>query len=397
MKALITNLAGDSGLIAARSLAEAGFKVIGADVQQLPAWFRSRYVSTYYSYGKVQDSDLFTALFHLIETVQPDVFLPIGTRSMITASMHRDTLSGITALNVVDSKAFMAAFDKAKCMAQCRQLGIPCPMSYTYEEACHALQEHADGCTIVVKPRWDVGAATGVHYVQNCNALQMAVDLCRRRFGGSVIQEFIPGGVDANKTVIVLFSPEGRLAAAFTTQKIRHWPQTGGPTAVSRSTDEPHLVETVLPFFRKWKWQGIAEIELKYDARDGQDKVIEINPRFPGYSRFAYHCGLNLPLLAVRNAMRKKDEATNRLPGYSVGVKYLAPTLFVRTVFDDIHALGLKQAMRRAQTDLHDSLPVMAGMFADPLPLFGRLLQSKQSQNAGVATLHALQQCMQLD
>ena len=42
----------------------------------------------------------------------------------------------------------------------------------------------------------------------------------------------------------------------------------------------------MLPFFESLRWRGPAEVELKIDARDGEAKVIEVNPRLPGYVGF---------------------------------------------------------------------------------------------------------------
>lgn len=380
MKALVTNATEDGGLVAARSLSAGGFTVIGADTLRLPAGLRSRYLTAYHWVGDPGDPHLEEAFIRLVETVRPDVFLPIGTAGVMAASRHRDTLAAMTALNVVDPAAFMAAFDKSACMAECRRLGIACPALYTLDGALAALEARPGAVTVVVKPGWDVGAATGVRYVRDPTALRAAVEGCAGAFGDYVIQEFIPGGVDAMSTVVLLFTPDSHLAAAFTTQKTRHWPQTGGPTAASRSTAEHGLIELVLPFFEKWRWRGVAEVELKLDARDGQHKVIEINPRFPGYLRFPWHCGLDLPMLAARAALGEGTVTRARLPGYRVGATYVAPTLFLRTLRDDARACGIAAAIRRGRTDLRGSAPVVLGMLADPLPLLLRVLRSTRSR-----------------
>jgi predicted ATP-grasp superfamily ATP-dependent carboligase len=80
---------------------------------------------------------------------------------------------------------------------------------------------------------------------------------------------------------VLLYSRDSRLVAAFTTAKKRQWPTTGGLTVVSRSTRDEAIIEQVKPFFEHWKWKGPAEIEIKWDALTGVNKVIEINPRVP--------------------------------------------------------------------------------------------------------------------
>ncbi len=379
MKALVTNATEDGGLAAARSLAAAGFDVIGAEARRLPWGVRSRYMKEHYDLGGSDFRPFADALVRLVEAVRPDVFLPIGTRGTLTAVRHREALAAMTALNVVDEAAFMTAFDKAVCAAECRRLGIACPDVYSFEEARAVLEQAPGRAAVVVKPPWDVGAARGVCYVREPAALREAVERCARLYGGYLIQDCIPGGVEAMKTVVLLFTPRSDLAAAFTTQKIRQWPRTGGPTAAGRSTAERDLVELVLPFFRHWRWRGAAEVELKLDARDGRHKVIEINPRFPAYLRFARSCGLDLPLLAARLALGDERVPPRAFPGYRVGRRYVAPTLFARTVRDDVRAHGFGVALRTARTDLRGAAAGILGLLADPLPLLARTLLPTRS------------------
>jgi predicted ATP-grasp superfamily ATP-dependent carboligase len=177
------------------------------------------------------------------------------------------------------------------------------------------------------------------------------------------------------RTVVVLFDKGNELIAAFTTHKHRQWPTTGGVTAVSVSTAEFHLVEQILPFFRKWRWRGAAEVELKYDSRDGRYKVIEINPRFPAYLRFPNICGLPLVRLAATLALGEKNTTPLKFPSYTVGKKYLNPGLFLRTIWEDLRQAPDKTgALRRAVVDLDGAESAIAGMISDSLPLLGRFL-----------------------
>lgn len=386
MKALITNAVQDGGLVAARSLARAGFSVTGADVLRLPRGVRSRYMIGYRDLVDAREREFEDALVGLVESVRPDVFLPIGTRGVLAAARCREALAAMTAVNVVDEPAFMAAFDKSVCVAECHRLGIGCARVLGFEEALAMLERAPGTAAVVVKPPWDVGAARGVCYVREPGALRETVERCSRVYGGSLVQDYIPGGADAMRTVLLLFTPESDVAAAFTMQKIRHWPQTGGATAAGRSTDEPELVELVLPFFRAWRWRGPAEVELKLDPRDGRFKVIEINPRFPGYLRFAWHCGLDLPLLATRLALGDARAVPDDVaPTYRVGQRYVAPTLFARTVRDDVRVHGWGAALRKARTDLRGSAPVILGMLADPVPLVARMLRPTSVPGAAPA------------
>jgi len=211
--------------------------------------------------------------------------------------------------------------------------------------------------------------------------LRAALGECQARFGGALMEEYIPGGVGAMKTVVLLFSPRTRLRAAFTTQKIRQWPVTGGITAVSYSTAEAGLVKLVLPFFKKWQWCGGAEVELKHDSRDGQDKVIEINPRFPGYLRFPLECGLGLAVMAVNSALEDPAGLNGSsfdwasLPRYATGVRYYDPGLVLRAFLFRLRSGELcKAGLREDLREMWGAAATLPRLLRDPLPLLGRVL-----------------------
>ena len=371
MKALVSNGADDGGLVAIHSLAAAGFEVVSFDSVRLAFGARSRFVSRHCVLPLAEPAHS-AGLARLIEDERPDVLLPIGTRATRGAgSLANDSSSGCR-MNVVGPETFMAAFDKRACMTACRELGIPCPRSYSLEEARAFLSRCRKASTLVVKPWCDVGAATDVAYVRDHVELKSATAHCEQRYRGHIIQEFVPGGVESMKTVVVLFSQDSELIAAFTMRKKRQWPPTGGPTAAALSTAEEGLVAQMLPLFRRWKWRGVAEVELKLDASDGEHKVIEVNPRFPGYLRFPVRCGLDLPLLAVWAAMGERCDS--RYPAYRVGATYVAPTLFLKTVGWARARHGSLHAVREARRDLGAALFGVAEMLADPLPLLARTI-----------------------
>lgn len=369
---LVTNGTGSSGLAAAKSLALAGYEVATVDFCRLPLGLGSRYSRSHYVVTGLNQPDFERDLLDLVRSIRPDVFMPLGTGFVFFAAKNLDQLSAATAVSVPRLDAFMAAYVKSVCMAECSKLGIACPVEYSYREALEVLDHDRDE-TVVVKPDFDAGAATGVRFVRNRESLRKAVSECGERFGRTLIQQYIPGGPEAMKTVILLFSPESRLAAAFTSRKTRQWPVTGGQTAASLSTNEECLVSQVLPFFEKWQWRGSAEVELKFDSRDGLHKVIEINPRFPGYLRFPGQCGLDFPLLATQLALHNDAVSPSAYPAYRTGAKYLNPGLFLRAVVGGLQCRGVSE-LRHVLRDMRGTRSLVLEMLADPLALLGKVL-----------------------
>ena len=92
----------------------------------------------------------------------------------------------------------------------------------------------------------------------------------------------MPGPVDAQHALHLLFDRDSELIEFFVLRKLRQWPRRSGITVAATSSHELELIERVLPLFRHLRWKGPVEVELKRDERSGEDCVLEINPRFSG-------------------------------------------------------------------------------------------------------------------
>lgn len=370
----MTNANSDAGLSAARSLVRAGYDVSSADVVDMPYGVKSRFISAHHILANGTADDYAASLLDVVDRIRPDVLLPLGAQSTLGSAVLRERLDAMTALNVPDQNAIAVADDKFASMASLEALGIACAQIHSYADAVTALSGNP-ALTLVVKPRANVGAARGVRYVNTRGELDDAIAACRASYGDAVIQEFVPGGPETMNTAVLLYSRESRLVAAFTTMKKRQWPTTGGLTVVSRSTRDEAIVELVNPFFEHWKWRGPAEVEVKRDSRTGEQKVIEINPRFPAYFRFADRCGLDLATIAVRLAL-KEDIAPLDYPSYRVGVTYMNPRLLMKSAGWHVRRTGVAE-VPRIVTELGAGFQCAVDMLRDPLPLLGRTLKGR--------------------
>jgi predicted ATP-grasp superfamily ATP-dependent carboligase len=333
---------------------------------------RSRYAAQQFEVKAETFEEHARGLLELVEQTRPDVLLPLSTCSVAAVARNRDRMSALTAINVPAWKAFCAAFDKAACVRRCAALGIAVPRVYTEEEAAEALARGGRGGRIVVKPAVDVGGAEGVYYPRQAWELTELVRQAKDSSCGVMLQEYIPGGPETMRTVVALFSREGALEAAFSLQKLRQHPRTGGITVSGISIAAPELVEMVLPFFLDVGWSGPAEVELKWDAAEGRHKVIEINPRFPGYAGFARRCGLDFILLAVQSAL-EEPLTQCAYPGYRIGERNVIPQLFLQSVVGELLEREQRRgALRRAWTEWRGASSNTWALRRDPGAMLGR-------------------------
>ncbi|MDX1385095.1 MAG: ATP-grasp domain-containing protein [Thermoanaerobaculia bacterium] len=305
------------------------------------------------------------------------MLVPVGSEA-IRCLVDQPELRRRIACPVPTAAAFRAAFDKQLFRNECRRLGIPAPRTYSESEARRILTG-AGPRTLVVKPAHDVGEARGVRYVSSQAELDAAVSTCERRFGRSLIEEMIPGGQEEMRTVVLLFGRESKLLAAFTMQKLRTAPISGGVTASARSTADPDLVPLVLPFFRHWEWSGVAEVELKRDPRDGRLKVIEVNPRCPGYLRFPVYCGVDLPRMAMGVALGEEGPEIEGISRYRTGAGYLAPQRFLQSLAHRRGGrVGTPRRLGSAVRELFSAAPLLADQLDDPLCLLATVVAGRR-------------------
>lgn len=172
----------------------------------------------------------------------------------------------------------------------------------------------------IVKPPIGHGMK-GIVRVENLDSARTAVEGLELN---AVIQEFIPGKLGSMHLVGLLYDFEGRMIRSFASRSIKTLYPTGGPATGGVSLHLPELVaETERCIRRVGEWIGPVCAEWMLDPRDGQFKLIEINPRLWGYGSLATASGTNFPATLVDMALGK---AVGADPGYQAGVVMLRST-----------------------------------------------------------------------
>jgi predicted ATP-grasp superfamily ATP-dependent carboligase len=341
MKVLVTGATRNASMAIIRGLARQGVRVVGADERRLPFNSRSRYFGPYLMYPAGPENVFIEGLIEIIRREKPDLLLPVSNTRWI--SKNKGLIEKHTHVLLPDYPGYMAAFDNQVTLEECRKLGIECPEILREEELLPALERNTTlrhPLSFVLKPRANVGGAKGLGVFHDAGAFRTAKQKALL-FGDACIQEYVPGGPENMRTVNLLFDKMSRPAAYFATKKIRSWPHSGGISVLSQSIHAPDLVDFVMPFFEKWHWQGMAEAEIKIDARDQKPKLIEINPRFCGYIGFAIECGVNFPWYICRITQGKEIPPSM----YPAGIKYINWPSYVKSAFSEWKASPGKSAV----------------------------------------------------
>jgi D-aspartate ligase len=94
-----------------------------------------------------------------------------------------------------------------------------------------------------------------------------------------MLQEYIPGGDDTIFIFNGYFNAESDCLVGFTGYKLRQFPVHVGCASLGECRWVEDVAATTIRFMKAVGYKGILDIGYRFDARDGQYKVLDINPR----------------------------------------------------------------------------------------------------------------------
>ena len=124
---------------------------------------------------------------------------------------------------------------------------------------------------------------------------EVARDYPQRNFQ---IAEVIPGEPDQLYTVGAYSNRQGGVLRSYTGRKLSQYPYDHGSASLAETMPMPaDVVERSHVLLDAMQFHGIAQVEMKYDARDGLYKLVEVNGRSWLWIKLAAFSGVNLPLI----------------------------------------------------------------------------------------------------
>ena len=115
-----------------------------------------------------------------------------------------------------------------------------------------------------------------------------------------MIQEIVPGWGEAQFSFAALCE-DGSPVASIVARRTRQFPMDFGRFSTYVETiDEPQVVGPALRLLAAIRFTGLAEVEFKRDPRDGQLKLLDVNPRVWGWHTLSNRAGVDFPYLLWR-------------------------------------------------------------------------------------------------
>jgi D-aspartate ligase len=312
------------GLGVVRSLGRHGIPVwvLWTEGQRLATF--SRYAQRSVPWPAEYDVERFTFLADLASNngLAGWVLIPTSDESATLIARHHAKLSKLYRLTTPPWRTLRWAHDKRLTYELASRLQVSYPQTY-YPRNREELAASTCRFPVILKPafrntfkrftpvkawRADDRQALLDHYDTLCGLVDPDIVM---------VQELIPGWGDAQFSYAAVCQ-NGCPVAALVANRVRQFPSDFGRASTCVQTvDEPAVIEPSCRILEALKFTGLVEIEYKYDARDGQYKLLDINPRVWGWhslgSRagvdFAYllwlqTCGSPVPESRPRNGVR---------------------------------------------------------------------------------------------
>ena len=212
--------------------------------------------------------------------------------------------------------------DKGRFAATLGRLGVPHPRTVCLGLDPDQANLPADAFTdAFLKPcnSWAFRSRVGVkalHFRTRDEAMSRAREVASAGLE-VMLQEYVPGPPSHHFMVEGFVDRTGQVRARFVRQRLRMFPPDFGDSTymVSVPLDRVRAaVDSLDRLLAHLSYRGVFEAEFKYDARDGEFKLLEVNARPWYFIGFAASCGVDFCAMAYRDALGLAVEPVRTYP-----------------------------------------------------------------------------------
>jgi carbamoyl-phosphate synthase large subunit len=288
----------------------------------------------FYQIPKASDSGFIDHIYRICAEQKVDVLLPLVTRELEVLAPCKERFLNIgTRIVVSDAEQLHAANDKLKLMQTLKQAGIPVSEFYTAKTASE-IDDYARKLgyphkKVCIKPALSNGsrgmrildAGSGsfdAFFEQKPGNTHATLESIMELFGNRslttmIVMEYLPGEeftVDAllDQGEPLLLLPRKRIA------------MNNGISVAGVFEENHEIIDYATRVFRCMKLHGPNGLQVKR-GEDGRFYLLEINPRLQGSSTTAMGMGINLPVLAVKQAMG--EDIKSSIPKPQWGLRFV--------------------------------------------------------------------------
>jgi D-aspartate ligase len=215
----------------------------------------------------------------------PAILIPTDDDSALLVETYADELRECFRFPDQPDGLAEALSNKREMARLCEEYDVPTPWTHAVVDRDDLLS-HAPEITYPVMVKSIDGARTfrrtgeRMRIVEDAAALVRAYDeLEDPEVPNLLLQEYIPGGSESVWMLNAYFDSGSDCLMAVTGRKLRQLPPDTGVTTLGVCVPNPDVEETTRRFMKAIGYRGVLDIGYRYDERDGQYKLLDVNPR----------------------------------------------------------------------------------------------------------------------
>jgi D-aspartate ligase len=297
------------------------------------------------------------------------VLFPVSDEYVEIVSANHQLLSSIYRVTTAPIEVTRFALDKRLTYRKADELGIAAPWT-AIGNSLADIEAEPVPYPVILKP------AVNHHFFPQTNIkalpgddpleLQRGFSQMSRYIPADeiLVQERIPGGGE-NQFSFCALCKDGRVHASLVAQRRRQYPlDFGNASTFVETTTQPVVEDAGRRFLESIGFDGVAEVEFKFDPRDGKYKVLDVNPRTWVWHTLGKAAGVDFAYLLWRQAVG--------LPVPSIGTPRRAA--WIREITDIVSIAKSRDPLaelKRVLTALYKcKLTLATFSFLDPIPFF---------------------------
>ena len=288
---------------------------------------------------------------------------------------HRDALLARYKLDACEPGAQLVMLDKLRTYQHAAAAGVPTP-GFWVAQTRQQIMAIRDALVfpLLVKPRLShiFEQRFGSKYVLAAKFEQLmdAFEMTSAAGIDVLLMEWIPGADDTLCSYYTYVDDEGTPLFDFTKRIIRRYP-TGMGAASYHVTDwVPQIVPLAQKLLKEVGLRGVANLEFKWDQRDGEYKLIECNARFTASNALVASSGCDVASFVYNRIVGRSPLPPD---GYKWGRRLWDP---VRDfwAFMELRKRGELTTAQWVRSILHrQTFPYFN--WSDPLPAVARAIK----------------------
>ena len=294
----------------ARSLGEKGIPSVVVDHIPRSAWF-SRYVLKRFRWHSQMDDPEFVSFLLQMgkqHHLEQWVLFPMQDEAVQLVAYNTQQLAQIYTLVTQEWDIVQWANDKRRTYHMAQEIGVPFPRTF-YPASEDDLTKTDIPFPAIIKP----AISTRLQYSIHLKALpvhspQELLVQYRRAIevihpDEVMVQEII-AGAGRTQYSLAAFCKEGRILSSMTARRTRQYPiDYGLGSSFVEAVPVPALLEFAQKLLEYMAVTGMVEVEFKFDERDQQYKLLDINLRPWGWHTLCIACGLDFPYIQYCDAL----------------------------------------------------------------------------------------------